>query len=749
MRAFFAEGVDNMHWAVEGLPTLLHLSLFLFFGGLAIFLFDVDREVFGYVVWWIGLFCLVYGMITVLPLIRQDSPYNSPFSTAAWFLHAPIAYVTIKILTFFAWIFCLCFILFYFCFRVFCLCFLSLFSLDRFDDPITGTIRWIRISLIDLGEYYRRRMLGGVEKAIEEVVSKRLSAIDVRILDWTITTLGDDDSLKTFFETIPGFFNSKLVQHLEGGLPEELRSKYKDAIKGFLDRTWTSNSINNSEKTRRFVISINAMNSINDSYVPSILCDALYKYWDQVPHTLEMGQNLARWCTSDSAAYTHIIIARILAIVPERDDRWVTLAARVSDLSEQELWENIGLGDDSLLLAILIHVTRRWGSSGTSYYWNVLEVLSKLDIRNTLPGLQHDFCALWNETIQEARKQGIYSTPGHILRIIRHPHIALHQGTDAALTAFAVSSLPLCNLASHRPDSIAQIPVPNSGQVPLPTQPASPPESDNTASRQAEQVKSVTKPPSSPNPATTSDVGATCHGPNITPPTNSVPSSSRPIGASPTTVVVDAPQDVTSTTTLSRPREGSELQGSDIDASSAKPGTISQNLPKSYEACVTSISDSSHNPLPFIGSFIPASRPIGDALLPRLRARGLVNTGNMCFANAVLQLLVNLPPFWNLFKELRDLKGRRGARVPGTGGGAMPLVDTTIRFFEEFMVGEESPAAQQQPQMPTGGTSADEERKDDSIVNSFEPTYVYDAMKEKRQLKPLLVRSRAHVATSY
>ncbi|KAN0116055.1 hypothetical protein V8E52_006361, partial [Russula decolorans] len=41
MRAFFADGLDNMHvpWAVEGLPTLLHLSLFLFFGGLVIFLF--------------------------------------------------------------------------------------------------------------------------------------------------------------------------------------------------------------------------------------------------------------------------------------------------------------------------------------------------------------------------------------------------------------------------------------------------------------------------------------------------------------------------------------------------------------------------------------------------------------------------------------------------------------------------------------------------------------------------------------
>jgi hypothetical protein len=37
MRAFFVDGVDMHQWAVEGLPTLLHLSLSLFFGGLRYF----------------------------------------------------------------------------------------------------------------------------------------------------------------------------------------------------------------------------------------------------------------------------------------------------------------------------------------------------------------------------------------------------------------------------------------------------------------------------------------------------------------------------------------------------------------------------------------------------------------------------------------------------------------------------------------------------------------------------------------
>ena len=785
MRAFFAEGVDTMHipWAVEGLPTLLHLSLFLFFGGLAIFLFDVDREVFGYVVWWIGLFCLVYGVVTVLPLIRQDSPYNSPLSTPAWFLRATMSYVTVKILTCIVYSFCVCFYICFFCFRIFfCFC----FSFSRFDDRINDIIERITDSITDLGNYYCRRILGGVEMAIEEAVSKRLLKVDVRILDWTITTLGDDESLKNFFEAIPGFFNSKLVQHLKGGFPEELRSKYIDALQGFLDRTWTSNSINDSEKVRRLDISMKAISWIRDSYVSSILWDVSFKYWEEVPHTLEMGQSLARWCTSNNRStvpYAQSIIGRILASVPERDDRWITLAARAFGLTEQDLQENITLGDDSVSLAILLHVTRQYIYSYYNPNWEVLEVLSNFDIHKTLPRLQHDFCTLWNEIVQEAWRREFYTTPVRILKEIQHLYIALHQGTDAAPAAFSAStdwlvdirydllSYPLCTLASHRPDSIAQIPVPNSSQVPFSTQPTLSPlptDGGNTASRRAEQVKNVVEPPSSSNSTTTSDVGATCHGPNITPPTNSVPSSSRPVGASPTAVVVAAPQDVTSTDTLSRPREGSELQDSDMDAPSAKPRTTSQNLPitsthpptpalaptptsipKSYEACVTSVSDSSHIPLLSIDSFIPTSRPTSDAMFPCLRARGLVNTGNMCFANAVLQLLVNIPPYWNLFRELSDLKGKCGAGVPETGGGAAPLASATVRFFKEFIVEEESPSTQRQSHLATGGTSrAKEDRKHDNIVDSFEPTYMHDALKKKRQFKSLLVRSRVHVAAS-
>ena len=106
----------------------------------------------------------------------------------------------------------------------------------------------------------------------------------------------------------------------------------------------------------------------------------------------------------------------------------------------------------------------------------------------------------------------------------------------------------------------------------------------------------------------------------------------------------------------------------------------------SYGEGVASVSNPSHFDFPFIGSSFPTYRPTRSATLPRLRPRGLVNTSNICFANAVLQLLANSPLFRNLLGELGDLKAQRGAGVLDTGGGATPLVDATVRFFKEFLV---------------------------------------------------------------
>src|SRR6266478_600923 len=80
IHAFYAEGVENLHvpWTVEALPTLLHLSLFLFFAGLAVFLFSVHHTIFRVVTAWIGICFIVYACLTFLPIVRKNSPYSGP-----------------------------------------------------------------------------------------------------------------------------------------------------------------------------------------------------------------------------------------------------------------------------------------------------------------------------------------------------------------------------------------------------------------------------------------------------------------------------------------------------------------------------------------------------------------------------------------------------------------------------------------------------------------------------------------------
>ena len=65
-----------------------------------------------------------------------------------------------------------------------------------------------------------------------------------------------------------------------------------------------------------------------------------------------------------------------------------------------------------------------------------LRLLSDFDIRDTLPELQRDFCALWNEIVREAQNSGPYSRHAQALLYIRLHYITLHRGTDDTLPAF-------------------------------------------------------------------------------------------------------------------------------------------------------------------------------------------------------------------------------------------------------------------------------------------------------------------------
>jgi uncharacterized protein DUF6535 len=415
IRAFFSDGVHKLRLpaVAEALPTLLHLALFLFFAGLLVDLFNVNLTVFIALVCWFGLSGVVYACLTLMPIFRHDSPYYTPLSSSAWSLHTTISYAVFQILSM------------------------------------------------------------GTEKNAEEVAFEPPAAIDGRILQSTIDAMDDDDDkLEQFFELIPGFFSSKLVDDPRRILDGSPLRTFVGCLSGFLDRTLSSSSVAESVKTRRFVTCFNAADATSTGIDREFFHGVFSGRWDGVLQSVEMGHYLRSRANNhdrETDLYTQGINAGIIASVRDRDDRWSALATEQLCVSRSVLQDYAAHGD-SVLLANLNHITRKIlrtfeGDHYAAYISSrILRSISRFNIQHTLPVLQHDFCAVWNDVVEEARKSGSDSTPIYILRYIRHLYIALHQGTDASPTLFSSStadhddilfhdsSYPLCNIAGHDPD---------------------------------------------------------------------------------------------------------------------------------------------------------------------------------------------------------------------------------------------------------------------------------------------------------
>jgi hypothetical protein len=763
MRVFFASGLQKMDaqsFIVELLPILLHLALFLFFGGLGVFLFNTNHAVFDSVVWLIASFSVLYGAITLRPLFQLESPYFTPLTAVVFrAFHFEMAIFLIG----------------------------SFFSNIAVPGLLGSDHLWLSAAR------HARWMIGGMEKAAEETVSKRSTQIDIDIFDWTMRVLREDDSLEKFFEAVPGFFSPKLERHIESVLPEDIFFKFWDLLNGFMNHTFTSNAVTESVKARRVTICRNIVNMIPCPLV--FIYDPLSDLFDQGPVSIPRLNALARWRDHKDdfvADCARVRFAKSLARVrvQERDYDWIALASSVCD-SAHDLRDDIAHGGDNVLLATLIAVSCRaiFDDSG------IVKTLTQFDIRHTLPGLQHDFCTLWNDLVQEARIRGHHTAPVFILRRIRHLYIALHQGTDAAPTAFSAStcdtesvlyqpsSYLLCDIASHRPGSTTHDPVVISGTVSLSTHPgdspyAPPPESTfggSTALRLAEETNTISGLPSPPDPSITSRIGETSQDPRATFP---IPLGSPSSHGSPRYDIATAQPDTTSAATLTHPLESNvQQQGltTPYVASRADISGILSNVPTlpvpasaTYDASPASTSKSllpapspnfsaPDSPLPLhvlplpnaeLFSLLSGTSPKGppdDDAQTRLRPRKLVN-GNMYLANTVLQLLVYCPPFRELFGDLGRLQGQRERGV--TDGSVTPLVDATVKFLDELAYKEKPPWTHQHlQQVARSKAREDEDGKEED--DSVQSTYVYDAMKEKRQFIVMRVRSCAHVVALF
>ena len=397
--------------------------------GCAIYLFHLSRPVFDAVICWIAIFTIAYLIVTVGGTLVPHELLYTPFSPLLLQVFLGISY--------------------------------PIFQVCSYIRPLDILSGGIRERYRHLSDRYSDGFIPGIWKVAEETASKPSSETDAAVIERILVALDDDYALEAFFNTIPGFCNSKLVT---APLPSPVGTKLRQALDGFLYRTFSSDSVPESSRSDRLITCLNAAHSALEPGAVSHILDNIFNgRWGEALQSVEIGHSLRRWGhgKNDSIDLNiRRIVARIVARARRRDNRWTMLAKDEFGVPDRVFQDFISHGD-TIPLAILIHSMRQALQTRRPQR-DVVRSLSQINIRDTLPVLQHEFCALWNEIVLEAGNEGSDQTLTYILPEIRHLFDALHQGSNAIhttpLTVFIdilnptlgqSSSYPLCNTANR------------------------------------------------------------------------------------------------------------------------------------------------------------------------------------------------------------------------------------------------------------------------------------------------------------
>jgi hypothetical protein len=432
VHAYFAEGVEALHLPriVHILPTLLHLSLFLFLAGAVLFLCHVCPKIYEVALPWTCICAVFYGFITFMPIFRHDSPYSTPLSSTVWFIVNGIGYV----------------------------------SLRPFRPVASEGLR-------NSEEKYRQSLLQGMQKTVNETAQNSPSKVDGHVFMRTFDSLQKDDELERFFSGIPGFRSSKVIADPLPGLTKSEKWKLLEELIEFMDRTFTSELLTEEVKKRRATICERAFNPADISGAFRWILDRILTI-DQYNglKTAQFARVVKTWGDSSAnkrgAVAAQTIVSVILVRAQRRDTiAWLDLASDQLKVSKTVLR---GYTSNNVSLANLIHITRGlFDLLGEKKPLGIplglgptaLEAVSKFDPPDTSPELQHDFCALWNDIVAKGGR--VYAL--EILKHIRHVYLALHKGTESAPKRFSEStsnsawildqpfSYPLCKICDHHP----------------------------------------------------------------------------------------------------------------------------------------------------------------------------------------------------------------------------------------------------------------------------------------------------------
>jgi hypothetical protein len=199
MRAFIFDGISRfrMARAVATMPTLLHISVFLFFAGLVEFLFPIYVTVAYAVLGCIGVFAVAYAILTVLPNIYLNCPYSTPLSGITWritqFSVMGSLWTVLGIE------------------KLFRKSLSKLLSLANRHVLEPDWLKRRRETLEDQVKTRRQWFTQGMHKSVELSAYRADSTVVTRALEWTLAALDEDKEIEDFSARVPGFFDSRVV----------------------------------------------------------------------------------------------------------------------------------------------------------------------------------------------------------------------------------------------------------------------------------------------------------------------------------------------------------------------------------------------------------------------------------------------------------------------------------------------------------------------------------------------------------
>jgi hypothetical protein len=384
IRVFHAEGLEDLdlNRVTRAVPILIHISLFLFFSGLPIFLFSVNRTVFNIVVTWLALCVAGYACITLMPIFYKNSPYYSPLSSSIWWCVTNTLFIIYQLLK-------------------------SFISRD------SSVFQWYHTHYAM--PHLPWPSLRAMRKAAGQFALQLSSDIDYRALSWMFKTLNDDDEFEQFFDALPSLCDSEALVDAQSALIKPNEEIISHALIGMMDRTLLSELISEEVKQRRIIICTKAVGATSLLGPGWTLRRVLCGEWHGFSRSIHFGLCVQDWKNISHpllAFYAQCAVAVTLTSVQKRDDHWFRLAS--GQLNESKsLLRNYFANDDSILLADAIFIIRRTietfpglddrhRSDILETSSKTLELVSRFDIQKALPEFRNQFCGLWNQLVDAA-----------------------------------------------------------------------------------------------------------------------------------------------------------------------------------------------------------------------------------------------------------------------------------------------------------------------------------------------------------